>query len=63
MIQTAVYSDAAVWLQEFGNIILNIFMFQTLCTVMQLLRVHILVWMLLQGISDLIRLSVQRTSV
>ena len=37
-----------------------IFMIQTLCSC---LRVHILVWMLLQGTSDLIRLSVQRTSV
>ena len=50
-------------LQGFRSITLNIFMIQTLCNWCSCLRVHILAWMLLQDISDRIRLSrtVQRT--
>ena len=36
---------------------LSILMIQTQCTVMQLLKVHMLEWVLLQDISELIRLS------
>ena len=44
-------------LQVFRSITLNIFMIQMLCAVMHCLRVDILVWMLLEDISDLILLS------